>query len=87
MDAERVAEIAGALAAPVRVRILDVLRRCDAEVCQCELIALFDLSQSLLSHHIKKLVDTGLVRVDRRHRWAWYSLAPEAVEVVERWLK
>lgn len=86
LDAERVARTAAALSSPVRVQILDVIRRNPSEVCQCELIALFGISQSLLSHHIRKLVDAGLVSVERRHRWAWYSLAPGAHEEVSRWL-
>src|SRR4051794_28106826 len=39
LDADRIATIAKALGEPVRVRILDVVRRSDEPVCQCELIA------------------------------------------------
>ena len=74
LDAGRLATVAKALAEPVRVQILDVLRRSDDEVCQCELIALFDINQSLLSHHMRKLVDAGVVSVQRRHKWAYYSV-------------
>ena len=70
LDAERIAAVAKALSEPVRVNIVDVLRRSAEPVCQCELVALFDLKQSLLSHHMRKLVDAGLVSVERRHRWA-----------------
>jgi ArsR family transcriptional regulator len=86
LAAERIAAAAKALAEPLRVRILDVLRRSDAEVCQCELIALFDIKQSLLSHHMKKLADAGLVAVERRHRWAWYSIPDDAFEELTSWL-
>src|SRR5690242_14141768 len=72
LDADRIAAVAKALGEPVRVQILDLLRRSDEEVCQCELIALFEIKQSLLSHHMKKLVEAGLVAVERRHRWAYY---------------
>lgn len=85
-DADRVAAIAKALAEPLRVRILDVLRRTDDSVCQCELIALFGLGQSLLSHHIKKLTDAGLVVVQRRHKWAYYSIPPDAFQELTAWL-
>jgi ArsR family transcriptional regulator len=78
--------VAWALADPLRVRILDVLQRTDDEVCQCELIAAFDIKQSLLSHHMKKLVDAGLVDVERRHRWAYYSAAPDALKELTEWL-
>jgi ArsR family transcriptional regulator, arsenate/arsenite/antimonite-responsive transcriptional repressor len=68
LAAERIAEIAKALAEPVQMRLLDVLRRSAVEVCQCELVPLFDVPQPTLSHHIKKLTDAGLVSVERRHK-------------------
>jgi ArsR family transcriptional regulator, arsenate/arsenite/antimonite-responsive transcriptional repressor len=86
LDAERIAAAAKALAEPVRVRILDVLRRSDQQVCQCELIPLFDINQSLLSHHMKKLVDAGLVQVERRHKWAYYSVSTDALKELTAWL-
>jgi ArsR family transcriptional regulator len=86
LDAERLAAIAKALAEPVRVHIIDVLRRSEVEVCQCELVPLFDIPQSTLSHHLKKLVDANLVRVERRHRWAYYSITPNAFEELTAWL-
>jgi ArsR family transcriptional regulator len=86
LDAERIAVVAKALSEPLRVRLLDVLRRSDDAVCQCELIALFDIGQSLLSHHMKKLVDADLVAVERRHRWAYYSVSPDAAEELTAWL-
>jgi ArsR family transcriptional regulator len=73
LDAERIAAIAKALGEPVRVRILDVLRRHGEPLCQCELRPLFDIPQPTLAHHIAKLAAVGLVRVERRHRWAYYS--------------
>jgi ArsR family transcriptional regulator len=86
LDAERLATIAKALAEPVRVQILDVLRRSDDEVCQCELIALFDINQSLLSHHMRKLLDAGVVSVERRHKWAYYSVCTPALKELTAWL-
>jgi ArsR family transcriptional regulator, arsenate/arsenite/antimonite-responsive transcriptional repressor len=86
LDAARLAEIAKALAEPVRVSIVDVLRRSSVEVCQCELVPLFDIPQSTLSHHVKKLVDAGLVTVQRRHKWAYYSLNPDALKELTAWL-
>jgi ArsR family transcriptional regulator len=87
LPAERIADIARALAEPVRVRILDVLRRSPVEVCQCELVPLFDIPQPTLSHHMKRLTDVGLVTVERRHKWAYYSLTPDALEELTAWLR
>ena len=86
LDSERLATVARALAEPLRLQILDVLRRSDAEVCQCELIALFDVGQSLLSHHLRKLIDAGLVSVERRHRWAYYSVRGPVLRELADWL-
>jgi ArsR family transcriptional regulator len=63
-----------------------VVRRSDAAVCQCELIALFEIKQSLLSHHMRKLTDAGLVAVERRHRWAYYSIPADAFKELTTWL-
>jgi ArsR family transcriptional regulator len=87
LPAERIAVIAKALAEPVRVNILDVLRRHGQAVCQCELVPLFDIPQSTLSHHVNKLVKAGLVDVERRHRWAYYSVSPDALKELTAWLK
>ncbi len=86
VDAERIAATAKALAEPLRVQILDVLRRSDTRVCQCELLPLFGITQPLLSHHMKKLVDAGLVEVERRHKWAYYSVPTAAFKELIAWL-
>ncbi len=86
LDAEGIALAAKALAEPLRVRIMDVLRRSDTQVCQCELLPLFGINQSLLSHHMRKLVEAGLVDVERRHKWAYYSVSPDAFQELTAWL-
>lgn len=86
LPAERLALIAKALSEPVRVQIVDLLRRSDVAVCQCELVALFDVKQSLLSHHMRRLIDAGLVSVRRRHKWAYYSVSEDALKELNRWL-
>lgn len=86
LDAKRIAAVAKALAEPLRVQALDVLRRSEGQVCQCELIALFGIGQSLLSHHMRKLIDAGLVDVERRHKWAYYTVNAEALKELSAWL-
>ena len=86
LDADRVAQLAKALSEPLRVQIVDVLRRSREPVCQCELIALFEIKQSLFSHHMRKLAEAGLVDVERRHKWAYYSLPADAAEELTTWL-
>ena len=89
VDAERaagVAELAKLLSDPIRVQLIDVLRGHEEEVCQCEVQPLFDVSQPTLSHHLRKLEEAGLVSVERRGRWAYYSIDPDALEVLSSWL-
>ena len=86
LAAQRLAAVAKALSEPVRVQIVDLLRRSDVPVCQCELIAMFDIKQSLLSHHMRKLIDVGLVSVERRHKWAYYSVSEDALTELTAWL-
>ena len=86
VDADRIAELAKALSEPVRVQMLDVLRRSAEPVCQCELVPLFEIPQSTLSHHVNKLVDAGLVTVERRHKWAYYSVSSDALKELTAWL-
>jgi ArsR family transcriptional regulator len=59
-----------------RLRILSTLAR--AETCVCDLIDQLDLPQPLVSYHLRKLRDAGLVRGRRQAQWIYYSLDPEA---------
>lgn len=86
LDTARIAAVAKALAEPLRVQILDVLHRSEQPVCQCELIPLFGITQPLLSHHMRKLVGAGLVEVERRHKWAYYTVNPDALKELTAWL-
>ena len=84
--AEAVSELAKLLSDPIRVQLLDVLRGHEDEVCQCELHPLFAVSQPTLSHHLRKLEEAGLVSVERRGSWAYYSTDPDALEALTAWL-
>jgi ArsR family transcriptional regulator, arsenate/arsenite/antimonite-responsive transcriptional repressor len=86
VEAERLAQLAKALADPIRVQLVDVLRRHPGKVCVCELTPLFDVSQPTVSHHLKVLRESGLVGVERRGLWAYYYVIPDAAEELEQWL-
>ncbi len=85
-EAERMAAVAKALADPVRMQLVDVLRRHAGRVCVCELVPLFDLSQPTVSHHLKVLRDAGLVGSERRGLWAYYYVNPDALKELSTWL-
>src|SRR3954471_10302423 len=80
------AAVAKALADPIRVQLVDVLRKHAGKVCVCELVPLFEVSQPTLSHHLKKLRDVGIVGVERRGLWAYYYVNPESLEGLSAWL-
>ena len=84
--AVRLAEIAKALGDPVRLQLVDVLRKHAGKVCVCELVPLFDISQPTLSHHLKKLRDAGIVDSEREGLWAYYYVLPEALDELAVWL-
>jgi ArsR family transcriptional regulator, arsenate/arsenite/antimonite-responsive transcriptional repressor len=85
-EAERMAAIAKALADPVRLTLVDVLREHAGKVCVCELVPLFDISQPTLSHHLKKLRDAGIVDSERRGLWVYYYVVPGALDELAGWL-
>jgi ArsR family transcriptional regulator, arsenate/arsenite/antimonite-responsive transcriptional repressor len=84
--AERMATIAKALGDPVRLQLVDVLRKHAGKVCVCELVPLFDLSQPTVSHHLKVLRDAGIVGSERKGLWAYYYVLPDALEELSGWL-
>jgi ArsR family transcriptional regulator, arsenate/arsenite/antimonite-responsive transcriptional repressor len=85
-EAERIAIIAKALGDPIRLQLVDVLRKHAGQVCVCELVPLFDISQPTLSHHLKKLREAGIVDSERRGLWAYYYVIPDALEELSTWL-
>jgi ArsR family transcriptional regulator, arsenate/arsenite/antimonite-responsive transcriptional repressor len=85
-QAERMGVVAKALGDPIRMQLVDVLRRHAGKVCVCELVPLFDLSQPTVSHHLKVLRDAGVVDSERRGLWAYYYVRPEALDELSGWL-
>ena len=85
-EAARMAGGAKAIADPVRLQLVDVLRKHAGKVCVCELIPLFDLSQSTISHHLKILREAGIVDSEKHGLWSFYYVRPEALEGLSAWL-
>lgn len=85
-EAVRMAQVARALGDPVRLQLVDVLRRHAGKVCVCELVPLFGLSQPTVSHHLKVLREAGIVGSERRGLWAYYFVNADALEELSEWL-
>ena len=79
VDAERMAAIAKALGDPVRLQLVDVLRKHAGKVCVCELVPLLDLSQPTVSHHLKTLVEAGLIECRREGQFVYNRVLPETM--------
>ncbi len=79
-EAEATAELFKALGDPARVRAVNLLATSDEPVCICNLVEPLGLAQPTVSHHMKKLLDAGLVEREQRGKWAYFSLKREAVE-------
>lgn len=69
-----------ALADRTRVRIVNMLAGADEPVCVCRLTPELGLSQPAVSYHLKLLVGAGLLRREQRGRFAYYGVAPGALE-------
>jgi ArsR family transcriptional regulator, arsenate/arsenite/antimonite-responsive transcriptional repressor len=91
---DRLVALGRALSDPIRVRMLSMMAEgrgcCDFSgsgvpadegeegICVCEFEDVFSMGQSKVSYHVKKLKDAGLVKEERRGKWAFYTLDREA---------
>ncbi len=83
--AERLAAVLKALAEPTRLRLVSLIAsREGAEACVCELTDPVGLSQPTVSHHLKVLIDAGLLEREQRGRWAYYRLVPGVLGALAR---
>ena len=78
-EAEATARLFKALADPQRVKIINLLATSPDPVCVCEFTGPLGISQPTVSHHLKKLVDAGLLEREQRGIWAYYSLNRDAL--------
>ena len=80
-DADELSILLKAVADPVRLQLLSMIRTADArEACVCDLTDAVQLSQPTVSHHLKVLTDAGLLTRERRGSWAWFALVPSRLD-------
>lgn len=78
--ARDLARVFKALGDPTRVQLLSIVAAHDGgEACVCDLTGPVGLAQPTVSHHLKILVEAGLLTREQRGRWAYYSLVPGAL--------
>lgn len=74
VTAQTLAKVFKALGDPTRVKLLSLITAsADGEMCVCDLTEPVGLSQPTVSHHMKLLVEAGLVTREQRGRWAFYQ--------------
>jgi ArsR family transcriptional regulator len=80
-EAEATAWVLKAVADPVRLRLLSLIRSSkDQEACVCDLTAVVGLSQPTVSHHLKVLTEAGLLTRERRGTWARFRIVPSRLD-------
>lgn len=82
-EAAELAGVLGALADPVRLRLLSLVAT-NGEICSCELEAPLGKSQPTISHHTKILSEAGLIAGEKRGRWMWWSIRPDRLAMLRR---
>jgi len=87
-QADRLARAFKALSDPTRVRLLSMIAAHDGgEACVCELTDPVGLAQPTVSHHLKQLVDAGLITREQRGKWAYYRVIEAALTVLSDTLR
>ena len=82
-QAADLAHILKALADPTRLRLVSmVAAREGGEACVCELTGPLGLTQPTISHHLKILVDAGILTRDKRGKWAYYAIVPATLNAL-----
>ena len=82
--AEQLARVFRALGDRHRVRLLSLIAASEGgEACICDLTAPVGLAQPTISHHMKLLVDAGLVTRDQRGKWAYYRVVPGSLAALD----
>jgi ArsR family transcriptional regulator len=78
-ETQQTVELLKVVAEENRLRILCILKRGEHYVCQ--IIDYLDLSQSLVSHHLKILKDAGLIQDSKRGLWVYYTLTEKGKRI------
>ena len=68
-----------ALSDETRLRIVQTMAQAREELCECNIVPLFGLSQSTISYHLKVLRDVGIVESEKRGLWAYYRVNPRVL--------
>jgi len=86
-DAEQLAAALKAVAEPARLRLLSLIQaQPDHEACVCHLTEPLGLSQPTVSHHLKVLLQAGLVEREQRGSWAYFRVREQPLATLRELL-
>lgn len=87
-SASPIAGYFSALGESTRLRLALFIYDCaPAPVCACAMPATFDLSRSTLSHHLTKLVESGVLTRTREGKWSYYTVDPDFDTTILDWAR
>jgi ArsR family transcriptional regulator len=82
-QAEHLAAALKVLADPARLRLLSLIQaQPSGEACVCHLTEPLGLSQPTVSHHLKVLLQAGLVEREQRGSWAFFRVVPGPLQAL-----
>ena len=85
MDDKKIATVFKALCDENRVKIIRALQ--NGEKCACKLLQEINVSQPTLSHHMKILKDSGVVKIKKDGKWSFYTLSEDMLIEVSNYLR
>jgi ArsR family transcriptional regulator len=86
-EAESLARALRVIADPARLRLLSLIQaQSGGEACVCHLTEPLGLSQPTVSHHLKVLLEAGLVEREQRGSWAYFRVLPEPLAALRELL-
>ena len=74
-------EVLSILSESVRFKILSLIAS-KGELTAKDILSEFDFTQPTLSHHMSCLKEAGLVNVERKGRFAYYSINKDTIDLV-----
>lgn len=80
-DAAALAAVLKALADPVRIKLVSIIAAA-GEGCACDFPELLGKSQPTISHHLRQLVEAGILEREQRGKWAWFTVSSQRLAEV-----
>ena len=82
-DATRLADLLKVVSDPTRLQLLSLIAgSAEGEACVADLVEPLGLRQPTISHHLKRMVEAGLLVKTRRGSYSWYSIVPERLGAI-----